>query len=297
MGLKPPLSYEEQIERLKNNGVDISDPETALTVLNESNYYRLTGYALQFRIDPQKSRYQTGTSFEKIHNLYMFDTELRNLLKPYLEKIEILCRTRIAYGFSMNKCLTPPHDGHYDESNFYYKVGHQRIIESLQREENYNRDSLIVKHHREKYENKMPLWVCVEIMSFSNLSKLYNAMYISDKKSIAATFSTRDEILSNHLHCLSNLRNKCAHGARLYNSVYNPPPKLGIATLKKYPNLKSDSFLAYLIVIIRRLSQKDDKKALVDSFLDLIDRYHIYLDLDYLGCPVNYEMILQGEID
>ena len=90
---------------------------------------------------------------------------------------------------------------------------------------------------------------------------------------------------------------KCAHDARLYNSIYNPPPKLGIATLRKYPDLKSDSFLAYLIVIIRRLTQNDDKKALVDSFLNLIDKYHSYLDLDFLGCPVDYEMILRGEIN
>jgi len=297
MGLKPPLSYTDQIERLKKNGVEIPDHETALSILSEANYYRLSGYALQFRIDPQKSRYQTGTSFEKIHNLYLFDTELRNLLKYYLEKIEILCRTRIAYGFSLNKCQLPPHDGHYEDRNFYNKAGHKKIIESLHREENYNKDSLIVKHHREKCENKMPLWVCVEIMSFSKLSKLYHAMYINDKESIAASLPTRHDILSNHLHCLSNLRNKCAHGARLYNSIYNPPPKLGIATLRKYPDLKSDSFLAYLIVIIRRLSQNDDKKTLVDSFLDLVDKYHIYLDLDFLGCPVNNEMILHGEIN
>lgn len=183
MGLKPPLSYTDQIERLKKNGVEIPDHESALSILSEANYYRLSGYALQFRIDPQKSRYQSGTSFDKIHSLYLFDTELRNLIKPYLEKIEILCRSRIA--LSLNKCQLPPHDGHYENRNFFNKASHKKIIKSLEREENYNKDSLIVKHHREKYENKMPLWVCVEIMSFSNLSKLYHAMYISDKETIA----------------------------------------------------------------------------------------------------------------
>jgi abortive infection bacteriophage resistance protein len=296
MGLKPPLSYQDQIERLKKNGVEIPDPQSAMQILTETNYYRLSGYALQFRIAPQKSRYQTGTSFEKIHNLYLFDMELRNLLKPYLEKIEILCRTRIAYGFSLNKCQVPPHDGHYDDRNFYNQASHKKIIDSLHREENYNKDSLIVKHHRAKYENKMPLWVCVEIMSFSNLSKLYHAMYISDKKSIAASLSTRHDILSNHLHCLSNLRNKCAHGARLYNAVYNPPAMLGKIFLQKNPDLKNDTFLAYLLVMIRRLTQNDDKRTLIDSFLNLIDNYRIYLDLDLLGCPVNFEMILQSEI-
>ena len=127
MGLKPPLSYTDQIERLKKNGVEIPDYETALSVLSEANYYRLSGYALQFRIAPQKSRYQSGTSFDKIHSLYLFDTELRNLLKPYLEKIEILCRTRIAYGFSLNKCQSPPHDGHYEDRNFYNKTGHKKV--------------------------------------------------------------------------------------------------------------------------------------------------------------------------
>ncbi len=69
MGLKPPLSYENQIEQLKKNGIEISDHETALSILSETNYYRLSGYTLQFRNEPQKSHYQAGTSFEKIYNL------------------------------------------------------------------------------------------------------------------------------------------------------------------------------------------------------------------------------------
>ena len=29
----------------------------------------------------------------------------------------------------------------------------------------------------------------------------------------------------NPLHCLSVLRNKCAHAARMYNTDFNPPAK------------------------------------------------------------------------
>ena len=50
MGLKPPVSYTDQIERLKKNGVEIPDYETALSVLSEANYYRLSGYALKFKL-------------------------------------------------------------------------------------------------------------------------------------------------------------------------------------------------------------------------------------------------------
>ena len=34
------------------------------------------------------------------------------------------------------------------------------------------------------------------------------------------------DTLENHLHCLSVLRNKCAHTARMYNTDFNPPAKL-----------------------------------------------------------------------
>ena len=46
-------------------------------------------------------------------------------------------------------------------------------METFSREKNYYKDSLIVKHHKIKYSSKMPLWVIVELMSFSNMSKLY----------------------------------------------------------------------------------------------------------------------------
>lgn len=67
MGLKPPLSYTDQIERLKKNGVEIPDHETALSILSEANYYRLTGYALQFSMTRGRFvchvHHFTGTNF------------------------------------------------------------------------------------------------------------------------------------------------------------------------------------------------------------------------------------------
>jgi len=88
-------------------------------------------------------------------------------------------------GFAMKKCIESPHDQHYDESNYYNKEGYKQVIESFKREKNYYKDSLIIKHHKNKYASKMPLWVMVELMSFSNVSKLYSSMYVSDKEEIA----------------------------------------------------------------------------------------------------------------
>ena len=58
-------------------------------------------------------------------------------------------------------------------------------------------------------------------------------MYFSDKEAIAEAVGVSRDTLANHLHCLSVLRNKCAHGARLYNTTFNPPAHLTKQFLQK----------------------------------------------------------------
>ena len=57
-------------------------------------------------------------------------------------------------------------------------------METFGKKQNYYKDTLVVKHHKIKYSSKMPLWVIVELMSFSNMSKLYISMYYSKKDAI-----------------------------------------------------------------------------------------------------------------
>ena len=71
--LKKPLTYKGQIERLKNQGIMVKDEEKAVEILKKVNYYRFTGYALQFRIKPTISEYKQGTDFDKIYNILLFD--------------------------------------------------------------------------------------------------------------------------------------------------------------------------------------------------------------------------------
>ena len=113
------------------------------------------------------------------------DEILRDTFRRYIEKAEVYYRTQIAYGFSIAKCTEAPYDQHYDENNFYNKKGYKEVMENFSREKNYYKDSLIVKHHKIKYSSRMPLWVIVELMSFSNMSKLYSSMYYSEKDAIA----------------------------------------------------------------------------------------------------------------
>ena len=47
---KPALSFEQQIELLKNRGLSISDAERAKRHLSNVSYYRLSAYMLPYKI-------------------------------------------------------------------------------------------------------------------------------------------------------------------------------------------------------------------------------------------------------
>ncbi len=181
MDLKKPLTFSEQIDRLKQHNLVIDDENFALKILSEVNYYRFTGYLLQYRKAPDDSDLRTPVKFIEIYKLYKFDEIIRDLLRLYIEKVEVFCRCQISYIFSLIKCINPPYDQHYDRNNFYSKSVFDKVMDNFDNQKNYYSDSLIMQHHQKAYGNKMPLWVIVEFLSLSKLSQLYNSMYISDK--------------------------------------------------------------------------------------------------------------------
>ena len=298
MDLKQPLTYEEQLNRLEEHGliIDADKTEYYKEILEKVNYYRFTGYALQFRVGENESDFVSGTTFEQIYEIYLFDEELRNLLREYIEIAEIYYRSEIAYNFSLVKCKNPPHDQHYDERNYCNKKGFREVMDTFQKEKNYYKDSLIVKHHKNKYSGKMPLWVIVELMSFSNISKLYNAMYYSEKDVIANAVGTGRGVLENNLHCLSVLRNKCAHAAKLYNTDYNPPATLPVNFLRKNPSIKNNSLFAYFLVLLRRLPDENYRKDMYNEIVVLLDKYRGKINLDKIGFPENYKELIERNI-
>lgn len=293
MELKKPLSFDEQIIRLKSHGMEIPDISCAEQSLKCINYYRFTGYALAFRSDPTGEIYKSGTNFDTVLSIYHFEEQLKALIHPYLAKVEIFARTQIAYWFSMRENLFPPYTAHYDLRNFYNKEHAKEVLDSLLVEEERNLDFLFIQHHKNKYEDKMPLWVMVELLSFGSLVKLYNSMYIRDKDAIANGMGTTGDVLKNHLFCLSKLRNKCAHYSRLYGKdiSFNPPVKILPRILSNNPQLKANTLFAYLYILARRLPTKDDKQKFWELLMKLVDEYKGNIDLNEIGFPTEYRKI------
>ena len=296
MELKKPLSFREQAIRLTEHGMKVASISDAAAFLSTVNYYRLTGYALQFRAENGQD-YSEGTSFETVRNLYLFDQELRGIFRNALDTAEAMFRTRIANGFAMSRCTTPPYDGHYQPSNFLMQEDYQEVMDSLKKEEDRRDDSLVVQHHHARYADRMPLWVMVELLSMSSLSKLYYAMYPAERFKIAGLCNKTPDVLANHLHVLTVLRNKCCHGARLYNVPFHPPAKLGPGYLRSHPNVTGDTLFAAVLVLFRCLPTREARSKLHNDLCNCIQRYGATVELSCIGFPSNYSQLLQIEIN
>lgn len=292
MDLKKPLSFSDQVQQLNSHGLLIDDPAKAQEFLQRVNYYKFTGYALQFRVSPTGSDLVPGHHFSEIQRIYEFDEGLRNLLRKYLEIVEIYYKTQIANTFALEKCTVPPYDQHYDPQNYYKKDKFAIAMANLQKSSVYFSDSLIYKHHANVYQGKMPLWVIVELLSFSSVSMLYSAMYRTSQTRIASKFGIGADTLENHLHCMSVLRNKCSHTARLINVRYNPPAKLSTAFMRNNPSVSNDSLFAYLLVLKWRLPENSMRKDFKNELVSLLRQYNDVVDLSLIGFPQNYINIL-----
>lgn len=285
--LKKPLAIPEQIQKIQEHGMIVDDAEAG-RILHRVSYYRLSGYALQYRVSTNSHQIQPGTSLDDVYAAYRYDEELRGLLGRYVGITEWFYKCLIGNEFALRHCVQPPHDQHYDAQCYYDKAAIQRTLQNFSIEQNYYRDSQIVRHHRQQYQSKMPLWVMLELMTYSSMSMYYHAMYQSDKDAIASSIGISSGTLENHLHCLSVLRNKCAHGARLYNTALNPPVRFTKNYLRQHPEINNRSVFAYILMLFRRLPCDADRIEFRSALSGLVNHYKGITDMALLGIPENY---------
>lgn len=282
--LKDPKSFGEQIEILKGRGLIIDDEEYAKFILSNVNYYRFTAYLLTYK--NEDNSYIKGTKFETISSIYMFDREFRNLLTGILGNIEISFRTYIAYTLAMKYGTC----GYLERNNFMNSNFHNGFLLNLEKEKTNNSNKLFIKHHEEKYEGKLPIWVATEIMSFGMLSKLYSNMIPEDKTYIKNNLCKINPVLvDTWLQSLTHIRNQCAHYGRLYNTLF---PIIKIKKEDKIYSLNNKKIFTYIIAMNYLIA---DRKAWNKFFINLqqlVNEYAKYIDLDLIGFPKNWIEIL-----
>ena len=219
--MKQATNIAEQIKRLRDRNVIISDEEKAKENLLDIGYYRLGFYFFPFELTYPELRHRdhmmkAGTKFTDAVALYYFDFDVRNILMKYISRIEVALRTYMIYTLS-NKYR---HDPCWFVNN---SVVGQDFIDNFDKScyDDIKKNPTIRRHHKHyKSDKYAPAWKTLEYMTLGSILTLYaDLKLIDDKRLISQKFRINQTVVfENYMEAIRCIRNICAHGAVLYDA-------------------------------------------------------------------------------
>lgn len=242
------------------------DEEYARKILNDISYFRLIK-AFSLNLKPKNGNYNMRTSFETIVGLYLFNANLRQLIFPEIEKIEINVRCRLSNYFAEKYGVL----GYFNENNFADVNYHKEFLNDINQKIHRNSKAPFVKNFKENYEGgELPIYALVEVFSFGTLSKFYKNMLNRDKKAIAKSFGVGYTYLESWLESISYVRNICAHYGRLYNAKLSKTPIL----YREYTQsgIGNNRIFGVLLCLKQLLKNDTHWKFFVDNIEILIEK-------------------------
>ena len=260
--------------------------------MSRTNYYRFSGYAREFQIDPRygDNRFVSGASFEEIREIAEIDSRMRALLLEQLSVVEIAVRAMLAYEYGRD----------YGESAFYlnadfYKDGNDatkdkplEIVNGILSDLERDKGPMVSRYVNETVTGcalssrcnryaEVPIWVAVEAISFGRVTNFVS--YVKDTepaKRATSFFGIQWAPFAEVLHSLCVLRNLCAHHRQLWNrrmSIQCPVQK------KLRPrNVKFDAASPYAQLLMvnsyrERIDGDTGLAARIDSLINENARY------------------------
>ena len=216
--VKPPTTLDEQAALLIERGLHVPDQEVCRRFLYDTSYYRFSGYARQFQIDPRRGNngFVAEATLDKVRRIVQLDTELSLALLRCLGEVERVVKARFAYelahvfgGFAF-----------YLDAGGYLPVtpGLPAFIDKVAQELRRAKSPTVKRYAKGEDLTQVPVWVAFELLSFGTVGKILE--YLEDRAprdSVAASFSEQKATFSSTIHSLSVLRNRCAHHGQLWH--------------------------------------------------------------------------------
>lgn len=282
-----PLSFPQQIQLLKENGLSFADESKALHTLQQISYFRLKSYLMPLMRDKVLHTFKNGTTFEQAYTLYKFDSRLRKLIAGELEKIEVSIRTQMAYILSDEVNIY----WFADSANFVNATKHANLMISLKSELDRTDDDQILLFKRKYSDVFPPSWMTMEVTSFGTLSMLYKLLKPSlTRRKIANYYGVSDSVFESWLHSIVYVRNICAHHSRLWNKTLRIQPL--------FPRKVNGTFISapvrndrlyYVLCIIQYLLIKVNPNTTFPARMKALLAEFPNTDISAMGFPKDWE--------
>lgn len=285
MDIKAPKTYAQLVEIIKNKGFKVEDTDACIKFLKQANYYRLSAYFLPFR--QKDGLYYQGIDFNRIQRIYTFDSHLRTLLFQSIEQIEFYMRTTLSYYLAHKYGAL----GYLVPENYSNRHNVEKFRVKMEQCIQENGRSLVVQHHKEKYNGLFPIWVIIEFFSIGMLSYCYGDLKSVDQKKIARdSFSISSSCLISWMRCITDLRNRCAHYARLY---YWSFPAIPLTPKSSIYQMDRKLFSQILMLKYLYPDKEIWNNRFVNEIETLINEYQSDISLKHIGFPVNWKELLR----
>jgi len=280
---KPPKTINEQIELLINRGLVVNDIEELKYYLRNISYYHLSIY---FKYFQKEDLFYKNISFNDILRVYKFDNKLRLILLELLERIEKSFKCRLEHELSV-WC----NNAHwYLDKKFFININkHQEILNIISHEVNKSCEINIL-HYRNTYDKPPlpPIWNIVEILSFGQCVKICKSLKSEYRNKIARTYEEDEIFILNWMHCLSILRNNCAHYSRLWNRTFNFTPNKKHNKFRQFYSSEDNRRLFdYLVVLQIMLKKINPTSSWLDKLKENLIEYKI--NTKSMGFPKDWE--------
>lgn len=231
---KESLSIKGQVEKLKKLG--LLDTRSRLeSGLMTHGYFRLSGYWRFFQVNPaaKNNVFQHGTEFSTVLDIYLVDTELRNLLLEGLAEFEIALRSSMV----ANMCVPGDFGTEYLDPHTYKadlddegRSLRDDLIKTIEFDLERSKERHVV-HYRKQGLRQIPLWVAMEALSIGTVSRMFGLWNNDEAQSRVAKRFGYDQGLQSaakpNFRAISVFRNVCAHHGRIWNRVvHRDKPRL-----------------------------------------------------------------------
>lgn len=282
-----PLTVDEQIELLKQRGLNFADENKAYHVLSHVSYFRLKSYLTPLTSNKEQWIFKPSATFETAYRLYKFDSKLRKLIAAESEKVEVSIRTQMAYQLAKDYGTF----WFLNKENFTNLEKHTNLLASISAELTRSDDDQILRFKREYDDEMPPAWMTMEVSSFGTLSMLYNYFRPGHtKREIAKFYGVSDSVFESWLHSIVYVRNICAHHSRLWNRALRIRPLFPRKTLKPFLSVAAiNNRVYYVLSIIQYLLQTINPSSTFPTRLKQLIADFPEVDLSAMGFPKNWE--------
>lgn len=289
------LSVTQLIQKLKDAGMTIDSNETAEMALTTIGYYRLKGYSFHL-IDSSTKKYVTGTNLSDVLRLYLFDSELSNLLFSYLSQIEIALRSRLVNAFQITQdALVLDDPSVFKDKKTFWK-NQSTIASEISRS-----NDVFIKHNFNNHDGAIPIWAAVEVMSFGTISKSIKNMKTGNNSAFSELIKNykfqntngcdvnpSKKMFTSWIQAASIMRNICAHNGRIYNRTISTRPQLIYSDIiNPQPQYNG---LYQIMLSMKYLRPTEDSWAVfITDFKQLLNKYSDICDIRKLNFPSDWE--------